>query len=61
MRALVDPGAPSRVGPLPGVAVSALVFLPANWSAQSMLPVATVLTAIVITAALLVPWVWLPS
>lgn len=62
MRPLSDHGVPGRVAPFAGVAIIAtvLVLLPPTSSNRPMLAAAAVLTAGVISAALLVPWVRVP-
>ncbi|HEY8822923.1 MAG TPA: sensor domain-containing diguanylate cyclase [Dermatophilaceae bacterium] len=64
MRPLSDPGALGRVAPFAGVAISAVVFAllpPTESSNGPMLAAAAVLTAVLITAALGVPWVRVPA
>ena len=64
MRPLSDPGVLGRVAPFAGVAISAVVFAllpPTSSSNGPMLAAAAVLTAILLTAALGVPWVRLPA
>ena len=64
MRPLSDPGVLGRVAPFAGVAISAVVFAllpPTSSSNGPMLAAAAVLTAVLLTAALGVPWVRLPA
>jgi diguanylate cyclase (GGDEF)-like protein len=64
MRPLSDPGVLGRVAPFAGVAISAVVFAllpPTSSSNGPLLAAAAVLTAVLITAALGVPWVRLPA
>jgi len=64
MRPLSDPGVLGRVAPFAGVAISAVVFAllpPTSSSNGPMLAAAAVLTAVLITAALGVPWVRVPA
>ncbi len=64
MRPLSDPGALGRLAPFAGVAISAVVLVllpPTSLSNWPMLVAGGVLTAILITAALRVPWVRLPA
>ena len=64
MRPLSDPGALGRVAPFAGVAIMAVVLAllpPTSSSNWPMLAAGGVLTAILLTAALRVPWVRLPA
>lgn len=63
LRPLSDPGAPARVAPFAGAAIVAvLVLLIAHTSRNPhILATAAVLTAVVIVAALCVPWARLPA
>jgi len=64
MRPLSDPGALGRVAPFAGVAIIAVVLAllpPTSSSNWPMLAAGGVLTAILLTAALRVPWVRLPA
>src|SRR5450756_2399012 len=64
MRPLSDPGTLGRLAPVAGVAISAVVLgllPPTSSSNWPMLAASGVLTAILITVALRVPWVRLPA